>query len=145
MKKFSTHGIEVKLYGSRITMRRAIRSIGYNCDHTEAMLVPIIAAYSFKNGQEKKLDLVGEMYLHKNISMPVLVHETLHAATTVLRKQKENMNIGNKIAYREELLAYTQTSILQDILNEFFPKNNSKYVFGDIKKWVKRGLKENGK
>lgn len=130
--RFTTNKIDVKIYASRGSMRRAVRGIGYNCDHTESMVIPIIAAYSFKDGVETRLDLIAEMYLHKNISLPVLVHETLHAATTVLRKQKKKLNLSSRITYKEELLAYTQTAILQDILTRFFPKRNSAYDFRSL-------------
>jgi hypothetical protein len=134
MIKFETNGVEVRIYKTRASMRRAVRGIGYNCDHTESVVIPVIAAYSFKNGIETPLNLVAEMYLHKGISLPVLVHETLHAATCVLRKKKKKLNLSSKITYKEELLAYTQTAILQDVLKNFFPKRNSKYDFRSIHK-----------
>jgi hypothetical protein len=141
MKVFTTHNIEVKVYKSRNAMRKAIRRIGYSCDHTEAMLVPV-TAFTFKNGEETKLSLIGEMYLHENAALPVVVHETLHAATTVLRSNKEALNLSTKITYKEELLAYTQTAILQDVLKEFFPKKNSQYKFDNIKRWARDSVKK---
>lgn len=132
MIRFVTNKVDVKIYETKSAMRRAVRNIGYNCDHTESMVIPIIAAYSFKDGVETKLDLVAEMYLHKKISLPVLVHETLHAATSVLRKKEKKLNLSSRITYKEELLAYTQTAILQDILKKFFPKKNSNYNFKSV-------------
>jgi len=144
MKVICSNNVQVKIYNSKKGMRAAIRRIGYNCSHTESMVIPV-TVYSFSNGEEAKLPICAEMYTHLNVSMPVLVHETLHAATTVLRKKRESLNLGRDINYREELLAYTQTSILQDILMIFFPKHNSNYTFGDIKEWAVGSVNENHK
>jgi hypothetical protein len=145
MKIFQTNKIEVRLYKTKAAMRRAIRRIGYNCDFTEAMVIPIIVAYSFKGGKETKIDIAGEMYLHENSSLPVVVHEALHAATTCMRYDKQNINLSNGINYKEELLAYTQTAILQDILKVFFPKTNSDYDLTDIKWWARNSVKKPNK
>lgn len=143
MKKFITHNIEVMIYSNKASMRRAITAIGYKCDKTESMVIPV-KVYDFSNNGRKKLQpLVAEMYLHKKISLPVLVHETVHAATTLLRRDKQKPNLSTKIGYTEELFAYTQTAILQDILKVFFPKRNSDYNFDNIKKWARGSRKQN--
>jgi hypothetical protein len=85
------------------------------------------------------------MYLHENSSLPVVVHEALHAATTCMRYDKQNINLSNGINYKEELLAYTQTAILQDILKVFFPKTNSDYDLTDIKWWARNSVKKPNK
>ena len=144
MKAFDTNTVEVKLYGNRASMRKAIRKIGYNCDHTESMVIPV-TVYSFKDGRATKSPVSSEMYIHRGISMPVLVHESLHAATVALRRKKESVDLGRKIQYREELLAYTQTAILQDILKHFFPKTNSAYDFKNIKWWARNSVKDSRK
>jgi hypothetical protein len=140
MKLIQTNDIEVKVYNTKSLMRRAIRRLGYECGHTESMVIPV-EVYNFRNGVEKKMPMCAEMYLHKNVSLPVLVHETLHAATSVLRSKRKNLDLGSKITKNEERLAYMQTSILQDILKEFFPKSNSNYDLSDLEFWVNGSVK----
>lgn len=140
MKKITTNTIEVRIYETKSGMRRAVRKLGYEVDYTESIVIPC-RAFEFRNGKQFKLPLSGELYTHKNISLPVLVHETLHCATTALRFEKEDLNLSRKINYREELLAYKQTAILQDILKVFFPKTNSNHDLTDIKWWARNSVK----
>lgn len=144
MKLIKTNHIDVKIYENKAAMRRAIRRIGFKADYTEAMVIPV-EAYSFKNGKEEKLPTCAEMYLHKNVSMPVLVHETLHAATVTIRKNGKSLDLGLAIRRNEERLAYTQTDILQTVLKHFFPKKNSDYNLSDIEWWAKNSVKESRK
>lgn len=143
MRAITTNGIEVKIYKTKSYMRKAIRRIGYNCSKTEAMVIPC-TVYAFENGKQVRKPIYGEMYIHENAAMPILVHETLHAATTVIRKtRKRSLNLGSGIRREEERLAYTQTAILQDILKIFFPLKNSNHDLGDIEWWVNGSIKEN--
>ena|SRR6187549_2659746 len=144
MKKITTNTIEVRIYETKAGMRKAVRKLGYDVDHTESIVIPC-RAYEFRNGKQVRLPLSGELYTHKNINLPVLVHETLHAATTALRFEKADLNLRHKINYREELLAYKQTAILQDVLNVFFPITNSKYDLTDIKWWATNSVKSSKK
>lgn len=145
MKVFVTNNVEVRIYSSKAAMRKRIRSLGYNCDHTESMVIPVKVIGINENGKQFIKPLVAEMYLHNKISMPVLVHETVHATTSVMRRNREKLNLSTRIGYKEELFAYTQTAILQDILTRFFPKSNSQYDLSDIKKWARGSRKENSK
>jgi hypothetical protein len=144
MIAFNTNTVEVKIYSSKKAMRRAIRRIGFDGSNAEAMVIPC-TAYKYVNGKSVNLPLSSELYIHKKATMPVLVHETLHAATSMLRDKKKNINLGRNISVVEERLAYTQTAILQDILKFFFPKTNSKYDLEDIELWAKASLKKRKK
>lgn len=144
MISFTTNTVEVKIYKTKAAMRRAIRKIGYGCDYTEAMVIPC-QVFKFKDGKEVKIPISAELYLHENATMPVVVHETLHAATTVLRGKKQSLDLGRYINRREEKLAYTQTAILQDVLKRFFPKTNSTYDLKDIDWWANNSVKSNRK
>jgi hypothetical protein len=146
MRLIKTNTVEVKIYRTKSSMRRAIRRIGYNCDHTEAMVIPCqVYDCKEKDSDCVKAPICAELYIHEKASLPVLVHETLHASTTVLRERKKSLDLGKHINSREERLAYTQTSILQDILKHFFPKKNSTYYLDDIEWWVKGSISENKK
>jgi hypothetical protein len=137
LKTIITNNVEVRIYASKQSMRRHLQSIGYDAKKIESIVIPI-THYIRKNGQWRKGTLVAEMTLHAGINLPVLVHETLHAATTVLRKTRKSVNLTRKIGEIEERLAYTQTAILQDILKQFFPKSNSDYDLSDIEWWVRK-------
>jgi hypothetical protein len=144
MKVIQTNGILVKIYSNKTAMRRALRSIGYKCDHTESMVVPC-ESFDCKGGDCKKTQVIGELYSHKKVSMPVLAHEIIHAATTVIRAQKRSLNLGPAIKRPEERLAYTHTAIMQDVLHHFFPLKNSSYKWGNLNTWINGSIKENSK
>lgn len=147
MIRITTHNIDVLIYKNKGCMRRKLRSIGYSVDHTEAMVTPI-TVYSYKSGKKIVSPIIAELYLHEDATMPVVVHETLHAATTVMRAEKESMNLSKGIRTQEEILAYTQTAILQDVLKVFFPKKNSDYKFEgfkDLKSWASGSRKASKK
>lgn len=155
MRIIKTNTVEVRIYKTKKSMRRAIRGIGYYCDHTESMVIPI-EVYNCGKGKEPKskldaknkcvkMPITSEMYIHEKAALPILVHETLHAATTAIRRSKHSLDLGRNINSREERLAYTQTAILQDILKVFFPKKNSNHDLKDIEWWVKGSVNENKK
>lgn len=142
MRHLLTNTIIVKIYKTRGGMRKAIRKVGYECKFTEAMVIPC-TIYDCQEPHRKckKVPISGELYIHEKATLPVLVHEALHAATTALRFKKESVDLTRKIGLREEQLAYTQTSVLQDVLKVFFPKKNSSYDFSDINHMAKGSLK----
>lgn len=145
MRIIKTNNIEVKIYKTKRSMRSALRRIGYNnVGYTESIVIPC-DAYSYKDGKRKKLPLIGEVYIHEQATMPALVHETLHAATTLLRRNGADMNLSRRINKKEELLAYAQTSILQDVLKSFFPKKNSSYKLDDLNWWANGSAKASRK
>jgi hypothetical protein len=144
MIDFITNTVICKIYKTKTAMRRAIRKAGFDCDHTEAMVIPC-TVYNYSSGKKVKVPVSAELYLHENASLPVVVHETLHAATSAIRHRKHSLNLGYKIQRNEERLAYTQTAILQDVLKIFFPKKNSDYNLKDIEWWVKGSVKASRK
>lgn len=120
MKKLLIENIEVKIYDDKSKMYRALSRLGYT-DRPEAMVVPI-QHYKHNNGKFYLQPLVAEMYLHKGVDVMVLAHECLHAATSILRRNKKSLNLGTNITVNEERLAYTQSMVFEEILKHFFPK-----------------------
>lgn len=144
LKIIHTNNVEVRIYSTRSSMKRHLRNIGYDSKHIGAIVMPV-THYVMKDGKWKKSPLIAEMVLHANIELPILAHETLHAATTVIREKRKSLKLGRNIGLNEERLAYVQTAILQDILRHFFPKKNSDYDLRDVEWWARRSCETSKK
>jgi hypothetical protein len=141
MKRYRIHNIEVKIYETHSLMRKALSRIGYKKEYAEAMVIPI-EEYKKVKGKIYKTPLVAEMYLHKGLDVMVIAHECLHAATSIIRRNKKSLNLGTEIYVNEERLAYTQSLIFQEILKVFFPKKLMNFDFGDIEQLANYGAKK---
>lgn len=132
--------VEIKIYSSRNGMRKAIRKFGpYKTAGLESIVIPCdIRKFNQDGSRGPKFKRVF-LFTHKNITWPVLVHESLHIATTLMRNHKQSLKISDRnIDLTEEKLAYWQTFVMEEILKHFKPTKNSDYGFTveGIERWA---------
>lgn len=135
--------VELNIHPTRTALRRAMKRIGKNPKGLEGIVIPV-EQYNFKGGKKTKTPLAVEIHIHKNMCIPVVMHEILHVATVLCRKQKIKLNLGTRIGVTEELLAYYHTWVTQEVLKHFIPKINSDYNFSsdNIKKWARASTRQ---
>jgi hypothetical protein len=130
-------------------MAQAMKNMGYSCEPGLQAAVAPMTLFQVKNGKRIKHPLfAGVMFLHEDCSTVDIMHEALHAATTILRKHKYNIDLSRITHFREEMVAYLQMAIGNAIFESFTPKQmGTSHEFGDlqsIKDWIKFTLR-NGK
>lgn len=141
MKRFTIQGVEVRVYKTKAAMRRGANSFQKGLNDVEGCVVPVTTYRVYKSGMRKLDETIAVMFLSEEANLPLVIHESLHAATTILREQRKSLNLGSYIEAREERLAYTQTKFLQELFKHFFPKKNSNYEIDDIEEWVSASVK----
>lgn len=132
--------VEVKVYPTRGGMRRALRqNYGNDFTKTEAVVVPV-TAYNFSKDRKERLPLVAEVFLHKQVTLPVLVHECIHVSTVIHRSKKWDFKIARNINSKEERFAYTMTYVIQEMMNIFKPATNTddyNFSLDELGFWVR--------
>lgn len=63
-----------------------------------------------------------QMVLSKETSIDTVMHECLHAAAWLMRRNKMTPNLSRKYSKPEEVLAYYQNWVFQEVLTNFKPK-----------------------
>lgn len=138
MKKITIANIEVRIYNTRELMHKALRNKGYTCSKDcEACVCPA-EIYKLREDNWYLQPKVAEMYLHRETDIVAIAHECLHAATSILRRNRKSLKLKSSIDVNEERLAYTQGLILVTILQKFFPKKLRKWDFSNIEQLAKQ-------
>lgn len=139
--------VDLKVFASRAALRRAIKRLGYGSDRTEAIVIPCTEIKYDKKGKGVKTKLCAKLFITRNTTIPVISHECVHIAATLMRKYKHNLSLGSKIGLREEILAYYQTWALQEVLKHMGFGSNSDYEFTheNIRKWAKASVSSSKK
>ena len=125
MRRFNVFGVEVVIYKNRSSMCRAAKKFKFNTsDNIEAGVLPV-----------NHKGILALMFLHESITIPALVHEALHAALVIIRHYNPKSR-----RHQEEIIAYTQTVLVQEILKRFnFPRNSDYefHSFSELVDWIK--------
>lgn len=141
-KRFINNQVELRVYSTRNQMRRGLIHFGESfVGNTEAMVIPCSLLNVKTNERLKRVYL----FIHQECTLPTLVHESLHVATSLARFHKKRIELSQRrINLTEERLAYYQQWVLQEILKVFHPKQNSSYVFNvkDIEDWAKTSFRK---
>lgn len=85
------------------------------------------------------------LVISKQSSLDTVVHECLHVAAWLMRRSKIIPNLGRKYGEKEEVFAYYQNWVLQEVLQYITPKPEKQTYFlkhKDILSFAKRSFKK---